>query len=199
MTKHPSQPDRHRWRTIREWAIVILLALAVVAFAAFIAWLIPPPARGVEVPPPSVSVRSAATRRGPAASPSAPKPAPRPERPAPQDPLRPLFDALLMEESKGDDYAIGDGGRSLGPYQCTRAAWKDGCEWGGVDWDYDTFVWSRWHCEWVMIWYWERHECVNDEERARAWNGGPWGPQKESTLAYWHRVRAMMESGKDKR
>ena len=45
---------------------------------------------------------------------------------------RELYHAIRMVESGGDDKAVGDGGMSKGPLQCSRAAWKDACEWGGV-------------------------------------------------------------------
>ena len=96
-----------------------------------------------------------------------------------------LYDAILMVESGGNDSAVGDGGLSRGPYQCGRAAWKD----SGVDWDYDTHVWNRARCEYVMFLYWERWGAKTDEERARIWNGGPRGMSKESTLPYWRKVQ----------
>jgi len=104
--------------------------------------------------------------------------------------LAELFQAIRTVESAGDDRAVGDGGRSLGPYQCGRAAWRDACEHAGVDWDYDARVWSRPHCETIMQWYWERYGASTAEQRARTWNGGPRGAQRHSTLAYWQRVEA---------
>ncbi len=204
MSKFWDQPDQARW-----WLVIVFIVLVVVAVAALVFWFTTPRAKGEAGPqqmPPSVQVRSA-PKPAPAAEPMAATSQVVPAQHATSRTevaqthahLRPLFDALLMEESKGDDLAIGDDGCSLGPYGTGRLAWQDGCEWGGVKWEYDTLVWSRWHCEWVMIWYWERHECVNDEERARSWNGGPWGPQKESTLAYWLRIRGIINNGKESR
>ncbi|MBA7561103.1 hypothetical protein ES708_02738 [subsurface metagenome] len=96
-----------------------------------------------------------------------------------------LFDALRQVESAGNDYAVGDGGRSKGPYQCGRAAWADG---GGNPADYDRLVWNRAACERVMVGYWKRYGCETDEQRARCWNGGPRGAEKKATLKYWQRV-----------
>ncbi len=63
-----------------------------------------------------------------------------------------LFDAIRQVESNGDDAAEGDNGRSLGPYQCGRAAWTD----SGVKLDYDIHVWHRACTEKVMMAYWQR-------------------------------------------
>lgn len=100
-----------------------------------------------------------------------------------------LFDALRQVESVGNDYAVGDGGRSKGPYQCGRAAWADG---GGNPADYDRLVWNRAACERVMLGYWKRCGAVTDEQKARTWNGGPRGAEKKATLEYWQKVQGEM-------
>jgi len=113
----------------------------------------------------------------------------------PADPDRSVFDAICMVESGGDDYAVGDGGRSRGPAQCGKLAWQDAIEWGGVDWDYDTFVWSREHCRWIFEWYCQRWGAVTAEEKARCWNNGPrWRRKYVKTDGYWRRVRNLMEA-----
>jgi len=99
---------------------------------------------------------------------------------------RSLFDAIRLVESGGDDRAVGDGGRSRGPYQCGRAAWADG---GGNPVDYDRLVWDRAACEAVMIGYWRRYGATTDEARARLWNGGPNWRTKPATAEYWRRVK----------
>jgi len=106
---------------------------------------------------------------------------------------RPIFKAIRMQESAGDDYAIGDGGVSRGPGQCGRMAWQDGCEALGVNWSYDKYVWSRLHTECVMLAYWHKYKCKTDEQRARLWNGGPDGMLKQSTVGYWRDVEWRME------
>lgn len=98
-----------------------------------------------------------------------------------------LLDAIREVESGGNDYAVGDGGRSKGPYQCGRLAWADG---GGNPDDYDRLVWDRRECEKVMVRYWQRYGARTDEERARLWNGGPRWREKPATEEYWRRVRA---------
>jgi len=103
---------------------------------------------------------------------------------------RPLFDAIRQEESKDGVEPFGDGGRSLGDYHISRAYWTDGCEFGNLNWPYDSLVWSRWHSEQVMLCYWSRYGAKTDEQKARMHNGGgPKGMRKASTLRYWRRIR----------
>lgn len=101
---------------------------------------------------------------------------------------RPLLDAIRAVESGGDNYAIGDGGRSRGPYQIGKPYWQDGCEFGKVNWPYE-LVYSRRHSEQVMLWYWQRYGARTDEQRARMHNGGARGHRKQVTLPYWRRVQ----------
>ena len=109
-----------------------------------------------------------------------------------------LLNAIRQVESGGDDKAIGDGGRSRGPLQCSKAAWADATRYGGVDWDYNRHVWSWPHAAQVARWYWRRYRCKTDEARARTWNGGPAGPRKKDTLKYWRRVQAALAKGEPK-
>ena len=107
---------------------------------------------------------------------------------------RPFLDAVRHEESRGDDRAVGDGGRSRGPVQCGRAAWADACEYMGVDWDYDKCVWLRFESEAVVIAYTQRWGARTWEERARCWNSGPkWRRKYRLTNGYWRRVKARMD------
>ncbi len=110
------------------------------------------------------------------------------------NPHRKLFDAIAAVESAGRAMAIGDEGRALGPYQITEPYWRDGCEAGGVTWDYHAGVWDRAKCEYIMFSYWARHGALTDEQRARMHCGGPDGPLQDSTIPYWQRVEALMET-----
>jgi hypothetical protein len=112
--------------------------------------------------------------------------------------FREFFDALMHVESGGDTRAIGDDGRSRGPYQISRAYWLDG---GGSDYDRD--VWDTYESESVMLGYWMRYtpdalESLDYEVLARVHNGGPRGADKESTIAYWNKVRAELLAGRNK-
>ena len=106
--------------------------------------------------------------------------------------LRPLLDAIRQVESAGNDRAVGDAGRSIGPYQIGLAYWRDG---GGDPGRYLGDAWSAAACEVVMLTYWRRHcpaamRTGDFETLARVHNGGPRGATKPSTLPYWRRVRA---------
>ncbi len=98
-----------------------------------------------------------------------------------EDTDRVLLDAIREVESGGDDYAVGDFGKSLGAYQIGKLYWQDACEYGRVDWDYRTFVWSRLHAEQVMRWYWQRYDARTDRQKAAFHIAGPRGAQKLKT------------------
>lgn len=101
-----------------------------------------------------------------------------------------LFAAIRMVE--GDDGQVGPAGER-GPYQCSRAAWQDSCEWLGIELDYDTYVWDREATEKIMLGYWHRYNCITDEQRARCWNGGPHGHKRTATLKYLKKVQEAMK------
>ena len=104
-----------------------------------------------------------------------------------------LLAAIRRVESGGNDIAVGDGGKSRGPYQIGRLYWADGTEYGGVDWDYDKYVYDPGRCVQVMRWYWARYGAQTDEHKARIHNGGPRGHRKAATRGYWVKVRAAMD------
>ncbi len=110
---------------------------------------------------------------------------------------RNFFAAIRTEESYDGKVLIGDEGLSKGPYHIGRAYWQDGCEQGNVDWDYNTLVYSRPHCEQIMLWYWQRHCSValkrcDLKTLARIHNGGPTGDRKTATLEYWRQIQKHM-------
>lgn len=105
----------------------------------------------------------------------------------------PLTEAVRAVESAGNDRAVGDQGRSRGPMQCQRAAWIEACQYGKVQWDYDTDVWDREKSAQVFLWYGARYGAKTDEQFARAWNSGPsWRHKLRATDGYWRRVKAAM-------
>lgn len=108
-----------------------------------------------------------------------------------------LLAALIAVESGGDNLALGDHGRSLGPLQITRAAVKD------VNRVYGTsYRWRDMTNRPVAIWtasaYVRIYAPINptDEQMARILNGGPEGHKKQSTEIYWRKVQKQMEGGR---
>lgn len=95
--------------------------------------------------------------------------------------------------------ALGDDGRSLGPYQISRAYWKD----SGVAGQYRD-VRDPVYAERVMLAYWSRYCPVALARRdlrtlARIHNGGPAGSRKAATLPYWQRVSRRLSQSREVR
>jgi len=103
-----------------------------------------------------------------------------------------LITALIAVESGGNDLAIGDQGRAIGPLQIHR----------GVVLDVNRFIGSRHRWEdmtnralarKVCQAYLERYaRGATAEQAARRWNGGPRGDQKPATLGYWRKVEKQL-------
>ncbi len=110
------------------------------------------------------------------------------------------FEALRRVETGGvrrPQLAVGDGGRSRGPYQISRAYWIDGCKQLGVNWPYETGVADAARCRAVMRGFFKRYApaalATGDwQTLARVHNGGPGGMNKPATRSYWRKVRAEM-------
>jgi hypothetical protein len=106
--------------------------------------------------------------------------------------LHRLFAAIRQVESGGNDRAVGDGGRSVGPYQCGRAAWLDG---GGKAADWPRMAYDRAATERVMSRYWAKYGAVTDEAKSRCWNSGPkWKSKYHLTNNYWAKVKSALGS-----
>ena len=104
--------------------------------------------------------------------------------------------AVCWVESRGDPRAVGDGGAALGVGQI-HTIMVDDCNRivGRRRWSYadrlcpvKSFQMFAVYC----LHYWP---AGGPEQWARAWNGGPRGPEKSCTLAYWRRVEAALGSG----
>jgi hypothetical protein len=116
--------------------------------------------------------------------------------PAPAPTLAQVLDALQVVETGGERDggrdALGDGGRSLGPLQISRAYWLDAGQPGRYE-DCRDASYART----VAIAYWERW-CpealmpIDAETLARVHNGGPRGMQKPATRAFWRKVSAVL-------
>ncbi len=105
-----------------------------------------------------------------------------------------FWKALHQVETNGRTGAIyGDGGRSLGPLQISRAYWQDSRVKGKWS-DCASLAYSLR----VSSAYMQRYAPVawrsgNHKVLARIHNGGPKGHRKRATMSYWRRVQAAMK------
>ncbi|MHC4514258.1 MAG: lysozyme family protein [Planctomycetota bacterium] len=106
-----------------------------------------------------------------------------------------ILHAIHMVESGGrtEKVPTGDGGKSIGPLQISRAYWKD----SGVPGRYEDCVHlgysKRVVAAFMQRWQpaaWARHDA---EVIARLHNGGPRGMRKQATIRYWEKVRKVLE------
>jgi hypothetical protein len=100
-----------------------------------------------------------------------------------------LISALIIVESSGNDLAVGDGGKAIGPLQIHKAVILDVNRITGSNYrhqDMTNRAQARAVCEAYL-----RHYGKGDttEQLARRWNGGPKGDTKTSTEAYWAKVK----------
>jgi len=103
--------------------------------------------------------------------------------------LNRLISALMIVESSGNDQAIGDNGRALGPLQIHRGVVLDVNRITGSHYRWEAMtnrVQARAVCQ-AYLEHYGRGKSI--EEQARIWNGGPTGDRKPVTLAYWRRVK----------
>ena len=103
-----------------------------------------------------------------------------------------IFTAIRRVESCGNDYKVGDNGRSRGPYQIQRGYWRDACRSAGLHLNYDRLVWDRRSSEAVMLAYWRLQGARTTEQMARIHNGGPDGMNNPATREYYQRVQSQM-------
>lgn len=99
------------------------------------------------------------------------------------------FVAICWVESRGDPRAVGDGGLAVGIAQIHPILVQDVNRILGRQ-RYTLADRSSVIKSWEMFRIYSRfyHPRGTPEQWARAWNGGPSGPRKPSTLKYWHRV-----------
>lgn len=90
--------------------------------------------------------------------------------------------------------AVGDGGRSLGPYQIMRGYWADACtaDPSLARFPYET-VRDAAYARRVIVAYWQRYarEALargDLQTLARIHNGGPAGARNPRTAGYWAKV-----------
>lgn len=109
--------------------------------------------------------------------------------------LTPLEAAIVQVESGGDLRAIGDGGLAIGPFQIWPIMVSDANRIVGYQKWKDEDRWDLQKSVEIFRTY-VRHYFLNgtDEQIARGWNGGPRGPEKPATKAYWVKVKAAMDA-----
>lgn len=119
-----------------------------------------------------------------------------------------LLDAIEWVESRGDANAVGDNGKAVGAYQLTKEALDDANDYVSLLWwkvtgnnvGFYTYKdrWDKAKSREIATWYIRRWTAGTGnydatlEDKARIYNGGPRGYEKESTKAYWQKVKARM-------
>ena len=104
-----------------------------------------------------------------------------------------LISALIIVESSGNDLAIGDGGRAIGPLQIHRGVVLDVNRITGLSYrhqDMTNRAKARAVCEAYLRHY---GRGATPEQLARRWNGGPRGDTKTATEAYWRKVQKALK------
>jgi hypothetical protein len=104
-----------------------------------------------------------------------------------------LITALIIVESSGNDQAIGDNGRAVGPLQIHRAVVLDVNRITGSNYRHSEMtnrVAARAVCEAYLKHY---GRGATTEQLARRWNGGPTGDRKSATEAYWAKVKKQLK------
>jgi len=112
---------------------------------------------------------------------------------------RSLFSAIRSVESGGNDNAVGDGGKAIGPYQIWKIYWKDAIEFDpSIGGKYED-CFNREYAEKIVDAYMRRYATKHRlgheptwEDMARIHNGGPNGYKKESTKGYWAKVKRFL-------
>ena len=108
--------------------------------------------------------------------------------------------ALIMVESGGNDAAVGDAGLAVGCLQIHPILVEDVNRISGRRYTLQDRRHRAKSIQMALIYL--RHYCTPHRlghpptwaDYARTWNGGPRGPWKPSTLAYWRRIRSQIDS-----
>lgn len=119
-----------------------------------------------------------------------------------------LIQAIIIVESGGDDYVIGDRhlqNKAYGSLQIRQPCVDDVNERAGTDYRAEDMLGNRRLSVWCFLWYISRYateerlgRTPTAEDIARIWNGGPNGYKKKSTHRYWSKVRKELEENRGK-
>ena len=99
-----------------------------------------------------------------------------------------LIRGVIIVESSGNDMAIGDNGKAIGPLQIHKAVVLDVNRITGSHYQWQQMTnraQARAVCEAYLKHY---GRGASTEQLARRWNGGPKGDTKSATEAYWAKV-----------
>ncbi len=114
-----------------------------------------------------------------------------------------LVSALIMVESSGNTNAISPEGKEYGPLQISAAYLADANEYEGTEYTLQDMH-NPVRAIRVFHSYMERYASEDTlgraptyEDMARVHNGGPYGYKKESTLKYWKKVQAALQTLKE--
>lgn len=107
-----------------------------------------------------------------------------------------ILHAIRVVETGGESdpaNAVGDKGKSIGPFQIQRGYWQDAIDHdpsiGGVYEDVKNEEYARR----IVIAYLSRYcKSWSDENCARIHNGGPSGHKRKSTVKYWRKVENVL-------
>ena len=101
-----------------------------------------------------------------------------------------LISALIIVESSGNDMAIGDHGKAIGPLQIHKAVVLDVNKFSGSQYRHQDMT-NRAQARAVCQAYLEHYgKGCTTEQLARKWNGGgPNGDKKKATESYWAKVK----------
>lgn len=120
-----------------------------------------------------------------------------------QSTKRTLVDALIIVESNGNDFAMGDLGlkdKAYGCLQIRKPVCDDVNKAYGTKYTPEQMLGNRELSVWVFkkyieLWATEQNigAPVTDEHRARIWNGGPSGFKKTATIAYWEKAKKLLQ------
>jgi len=102
-----------------------------------------------------------------------------------------LIAALIMVESHGNDFAVGDKEQAIGCLQIHKCVIDDVNRIYGSAYQWPESAYSREMakeiCRMYLKHYAPKH--ATNEQLARIWNGGPRGHEKQSTLKYWDKIK----------
>ena len=103
-----------------------------------------------------------------------------------------LIAAMIAVESGGNDRAVGDHGRAIGPLQIHVSVVEDVNRIHGTHYQHKQMT-NRAAAMQVCVLYIEHYaRGQSPEVQARIWNGGPKGALKKATIGYWAKVKKAM-------